>query len=120
LDGGHPEWFKMDFSQPGVRGVRASTRQRQFRSQFKGILAYFGHDVKPDFPKSMFHPLNSTENSTVEQKLRAFSFISSDPRMRITREKRPHADGNYPVAQNPEDIKSLLVVTGNHNAQQSQ
>jgi hypothetical protein len=43
----------MDFSQPGVRGIRASTRQRQFRSQLADILAHFGHHVKSDFFKNL-------------------------------------------------------------------
>jgi hypothetical protein len=43
----------MDFYQPGVRGIRASTRHRQFRSQLAGMLAHFGRDVKPDFQKNL-------------------------------------------------------------------
>jgi hypothetical protein len=58
----------MDFYQPGVRGIRASTRHRQFRSQLAGILAHFGRDVKSDFLKSVFNPhrfcgfINAREN----------------------------------------------------------
>jgi hypothetical protein len=60
LDGVRPEWFKMDFSQPGVRGVRASTRQRQFRSQFGNTLAHFARDVKSDFQKFQKSDVSST------------------------------------------------------------
>ena len=54
LDGTRPEWFNMDFSQPGIRGICASIRQRQCRSQFTGILAHFGRMSNPIFQNRCF------------------------------------------------------------------
>jgi hypothetical protein len=49
----------MDYYQPGVRGIRASTRQRQFRSQLNAILVQTGRDVKSHFPKTCFSSVQS-------------------------------------------------------------
>jgi len=55
LDDRRPEKFKMDYYQPGVRGVRASTRQGKFRCQVGDSLAQFGRRVK-----RLAHQINSS------------------------------------------------------------